>query len=1125
MSFFKINRSYSKIVFILFILTLSFQWSKAQLTSQFNAPSGTFLEDVVFADSNTVMVTGSNLYRTSNDGGRNWAGLSSGGMFVKAADFSSIHFGIAVGGGGYYRTNKDCGYFWGWSSNKYIGVNKDLLDVHFIDDLHGVVSGNDGTLRFTNDQGTTWTAVTTGTTNHIKGVYSINDSLFFACANGGIILKVENGLVIQNTVLNPSIDFNKVIFSSSSEGYIVGTQGTIYKTTDAGINWNLLPSGTTENLLSIEFTDINHGVVAGTNGKIFHTNDGGLNWTSAVSPPTGEVRSIAFRNQLEGYGVGSNFVIHTKNGGLNWTRLDGTMQKVHFPTPENGYAVGYFGVAFKTTDKGNNWTPMHVNTLQYLNDVHFINKDTGYVVGGAEIHRTLDGGETWNPIPNPSTSSLYSVHFTDYNHGVAGGYRRTLMVTNDGGATWTHTYNSSATVYYMEITFTTPLNGYFCSTSGEIFRTTNGGTSWTIMGLGSSLNSIYFSDVNNGWVVGSGGSIQHTGDGGNTYVNQTSGVTTWLSGVHFFDNNNGIVVGSAGTYLITHDGGNTWINRTSGTADYTDVFFTDPMHGYATSGVGVATVGSFSNYWSTSIYCPGDNIAFNSFDPYHISDGTTNVIYELTPVDGDFSSPLLSYSISMDSVGSILVPIPPDFSGGLYKTRLRNLNNPSEISFDKFITIADKPIVSFEIQGNNLVATSDQNVTFQWYYRASTSFTWVGNGAILPIQGEGDYYVNAVSDCCNSQSETETIVLCNSQYVFAGHSIIQTICNGESFTVGSNLYSASGNYTDSLINQFGCDSIISTSLTVLPLDTINIQPIICFNETFNVGGSVYSISGLFTDTLSGYDGCDSIVYTNLTVLPQSSSSTSESVCNGDSIIFNGNYYSAVGTFSDTLVSISGCDSIVSLQLTILPTDSINQIFTLCEGDVIMVGTNIYTTSGNYMDILVNEEGCDSIVYTQININNLPDISLGNDSLLCEGDTLILDAGTNLATYLWNGGETNSFINVSDSGTYWVLATDINGCSGTDTVNVNFDICTGTDEYNRYGITIFPNPTRDHFFIQLPKDISYEFEITDISGKQIEKSFGQGRKMIDVSTLADGVYLVTVFIDMKIENNSLLIIGK
>lgn len=1111
--------------FVTAILFLFSHWCTAQLTSQFNAPSGTFLEDVVFADSNTVMVTGSNLYRTSNDGGRNWAGLSSGGMFVKAADFSSIHFGIAVGGGGYYRTNKDCGYFWGWSSNQYIGVNKDLLDVHFIDDMNGVVCGNDGTLRYTINQGANWNAVTTGTLNHIKGVYSINDSVFFACANGGIILKVQNGLVIQNTVLNASIDFNKVFFTSDSEGYIVGTLGTIYKTTDAGINWNLLNSGTTENLLAIEFTNVNNGVVAGTNGKIFYTSDAGLNWSPALSAPTGEIRSIAFRNQLEGYGVGSNFVIHTKNGGLNWTRLDGTMQKVHFPTPDHGYAVGYFGVAFKTTDKGNNWTPMHVNTLQYLNDIHFINKDTGYVVGGNEVHRTLDGGETWNPVANPSTSSLYSVHFTDYNHGVAAGYRKTLMVTNNGGATWTHSYNSTSTVYYMDITFTTPLNGYLCSSAGEILRTTNGGTSWTTMGLGSSLNSIYFSDINNGWVVGSGGTIKHTSDGGNTYVNQTSGVTTGLSGVYFFDTNNGIVVGGTGTYLITHDGGTSWINRTSGSSDFTDVFFTDSLHGYATSGYGVATVGAFSNLWSSSIYCPGDNIAFNSFDPYHISNGTANVIYELTEIDGNFSSPLLSVTVSMDSVGSILAPIPSDFPGGLYKTRLRNLNNSNEISFEKYITVADKPEVSFQIQGNNLVATSNQNVTFQWYYRATTSFTWVGNGAVLPIQGDGDYYVVAVTSCCNSQSETQSVTFCNSQYIFSGYSNNQTICYGQSFTVGSNQYSSSGIYTDSLFNFSGCDSIITTHLTVLPNNTLNINPVICNGQSLIVGSSVYTISGTFTDTLSGFNGCDSIVFTNLTILPPYTSSTNETVCNGDSILFNGNYYLTNGTFADTLNSVSGCDSIASLVLNVLPVNSTNQSFSICNGDEITVGTSSYSAGGNYVDSLINDVGCDSIVFTQIILNNLPVIYLGNDTLLCDGDSIILDAGTGMTSYLWSSGETSSFIEAENQGTYWVQVTDINGCTAADSVNINFDICTGIDENNPFGIEIFPNPAGDYFFIQLPKEIFYEFVLTDISGKRVAKDSGQGKLQVDVSHLADGAYLLQINIDKKIEKTSLLIIER
>ena len=59
-------------------------------------PASSFMEDVFVADSNTILVTGSNYYGTSLNGGKSWNGLSSGGMFVKAAYFSSTNFKLKI---------------------------------------------------------------------------------------------------------------------------------------------------------------------------------------------------------------------------------------------------------------------------------------------------------------------------------------------------------------------------------------------------------------------------------------------------------------------------------------------------------------------------------------------------------------------------------------------------------------------------------------------------------------------------------------------------------------------------------------------------------------------------------------------------------------------------------------------------------------------------------------------------------------------------------------------------------------------------------------------------------------------------------------------------------------------
>ena len=122
---------------------------------------------------------------------------------------------------------------------------------------------------------------------------------------------------------------------------------------------------------------------------------------------------------------------------------------------------------------------------------------------------------------------------------------------------------------------------------------------------------------------------------------------------------------------------------------------------------------------------------------------------------------------------------------------------------------------------------------------------------------------------------------------------------------------------------------------------------------------------MYTDILIAANGCDSVVITDLTVLTSAASVIVNdiTICNGDSILVDSNYYSISGTYIDTLQNAVGCDSIITTNLTV--QTPVNQSFTICFGDSVVVGTSVYHTSGNYSDTLISSIGCDSIVYTNL----------------------------------------------------------------------------------------------------------------------------------------------------------------
>jgi photosystem II stability/assembly factor-like uncharacterized protein len=126
--------------------------------------------------------------------------------------------------------------------------------------------------------------------------------------------------------------------------------------------------------------------------------------------------------------------------------------------------------------------------------------------------------------------------------------------------------------------------------SGTILKTTNGGTNWTSQTSGTTeyLWSVYFPDVNTGYIVGFNGTILKTINGGITWTSQTSGTNKHLFSVYFTDANTGYIAGNAGIILKTTNGGDNWTLQTTSYTDYSlvSVCFVNDKTGYVLGATG-----------------------------------------------------------------------------------------------------------------------------------------------------------------------------------------------------------------------------------------------------------------------------------------------------------------------------------------------------------------------------------------------------------------------------------------------------------------------------------------------------------------------------------------------------------
>lgn len=202
----------------------------------------------------------------------------------------------------------------------------------------------------------------------------------------------------------------------------------------------------------------------------------------------------------------------------------------------------------------------------------------------------------------------------------------------------------------------------------------------------------------------------------------------------------------------------------------------------------------------------------------------------------------------------------------------------------------------------------------------------------------------------------------------------------------------------------------------------------------------FSEPGTYTIQMILFRCINDTITKNITILPSSIDTTSTTICQGDSIFINNNFYFEAGQYYDTLTNIYGCDSILMTNLTVIPSPTISQNFTECEGFSVVVGNNEYTTSGLYLDTLTATSGCDSIVTTELNITSPPSIMITKEDDNCgnEVGSVEVDVTSNFppVNYFWSTGDTSPYVDNLSKGTYNLIVTDANGCETTDNVTIN-----------------------------------------------------------------------------------------
>lgn len=275
--------------------------------------------------------------------------------------------------------------------------------------------------------------------------------------------------------------------------------------------------------------------------------------------------------------------------------------------------------------------------------------------------------------------------------------------------------------------------------------------------------------------------------------------------------------------------------------------------------------------------------------------------------------------------------------------------------------------------------------------------------------------------------------------------------NVSSSSISNPTVSLTNTSANPLTFNFTLETTLSNTVASCPdndVVTVTVNPIlnsttnasICQGGNYSFAGQTYTTAGTFPVTLQSVYGCDSIATLNLSINPVPNTVLTESICQGSTFSFNGQNIGNAGQYTQVLQTQSGCDSTVILNLTVNPVLSATLNETICAGESFTFFGQNLTTSGNYSETLQTVSGCDSVVNLVLNVTPLPAAPTidSNSPVLCPGDLAILGANSVAnAQYFWSGpanflssDATITFpVQIENMGVYSVYVT-VDGCESS-----------------------------------------------------------------------------------------------
>ncbi len=950
--------------------------------------------------------------------------------------------------------------------------------------------------------------------------------------------------------------------NNSNTIYVGGVN--IWKSTNGGSSWSINAHWYGANGLPYVHADHHHAgfrpnsseFYLGTDGGVYKTSNGGSSWTALndgmnitqyykISQSQTDTTLLIGGSQDNG--------THLRTSTTNWNRVvggDGMDNDVDPNTNNTLYASIYYGEFYKSTNGGNNFSSINTN-LSPAGSGNWVtpfkcdpNTSNTIYAGFKKIWKSTNAGISWsatssNNISGNSNIDEFEIAPSNSSYIYALINRRIFLSTN-GGSTWIDRSNNGNlspqySILGVDIDDADPLHvviscsGY--NNSNKVFESTNGGQQWTNISSGLPAvpaNCAQFEGGNsNGIYVGT--------DIGVYFRDATT--SGWVS---FNDNLPNLIVndlellGSKDILRIGTYGRGVWQSPTynsmpnppavqftiepSNTCSLADtVQLIDQSSGSPTSWSWQITPNNAVYINGTTDTSQSPFVIFNSGGSYSVkltvtnqygsNDSTYNNALEIggnsLPYNEDFEAGFSKWTINNPDNGVTWEHVTvAGNSPGDKAMRLNHFNYNSVGQIDELIS----PILNFS--GDTLI-----ELDFEYAYRGYNA-TYKDSLKIYVSSDCGQSWNLAAAFGDGGTPNWRTGLYNNSNWTPATSA---DWCTNSSLascpSVSLDNYSGISGVQIKFVsvngygNNFYLDNI---SVTGIPNCASYVTQTIdtCAMAYTWIDGVTYTSSTSSPQyALTQANGCDSVITLNLILNQPDAVTQTVNACGSYTWIDGINYTSSTSSPSVTLTNIHGCDSVVSLNLTISnQTTAGTDIITACSSHQWIDGVTYTSSTSSPTYVLTGSNGCDSTVTLNLTIITV------NTSVVQNGTTLTAQATS--ATFLWIDcstmaivpGQMSSIFTPTTNGIYAVIVTQ-NGCSDTSSCFTVSGI--DLDENDIIlKLKVIPNPNHGDFkLIRSDENNESELIIYSSDAKVIYRgnwSAGKDEKKLNLD-LSPGIY--------------------